>query len=112
MKRKTYEEVVDKAIEESNTSIDASANKYANKIIDRVKDDDEWLCRSVIGEVINIECILGLENAFIGEGVYDISVKYLRGKYVLLTFSFEEFKECVMKGEDKWTDHWFVKYAD
>lgn len=54
--------------------------------------DGKWLDNCVVGKVRWMDCIVGLEDAFINAGVVDITVRHMGGMMVLLEFASADIK--------------------
>ncbi|KAK9283721.1 hypothetical protein L1049_011971 [Liquidambar formosana] len=107
---RTYADVVagrnsntDKAELHRNT-MDKNKN-HGIETIKIEKVDNSWANRCVVGSIIHFNNLRGLQESFVREGVFDITVRYMAGFLVVLEFHSEETMKLHLE-DTTWLDQW------
>lgn len=69
--------------------------------------DTEWLDNCLIGLPRNPSSMFQIQEAFLSEGIPDISLIYLGNFKMLLKFSYAELKSRYMENNYPWLCQWF-----
>ncbi|KAK9266419.1 hypothetical protein L1049_012439 [Liquidambar formosana] len=81
--------------------------KHQNNVLETIQAvevDDSWLKRCAFGTMHHISCLQSLQETFLREGVFYITVRFLGSLTVLLEFQYEESMLCYF--ENNWLSQW------
>ncbi|KAH7847677.1 hypothetical protein Vadar_028828 [Vaccinium darrowii] len=91
---------------------DVVANRFQNNpdslIVQATEEGKDWLDRSAVGWLPSLRSVESLMDAFIAEGIYNIQLRDMGGKLVLLTFaSVEDMTSMLEEAGLCWLRNWF-----
>ena len=94
--RKSYADVLRKGISES----------ISTPMVKVEEEEVEWLT-SAVAMVRDVRSVESVRECFYSEGFYDVEVRELGGKRMLLTFESVDIMEVLLKDYSNWLQNWF-----
>ncbi|KAH7839604.1 hypothetical protein Vadar_006214 [Vaccinium darrowii] len=83
-------------------------NNPDSLIVQATEEGKDWLDRSAVGWLPSLRSVESLMDAFIVEGIYNIQLRDMGGKLVLLTFaSVEDMTSMLEEAGLCWLRNWF-----
>lgn len=102
-----------------NESIDGSSRSFADVVagkgcsvaklsVKASEEGNQWLSRSAVAKLPSLRSVESLREAFIAEGIWNIQVRSMGGKLILLTCSSIEDMTLMLEGGGLcWLNNWF-----